>query len=156
MTPAILAARRAGVEHHVLEYVHDPRSPSYGLEAVEALGLPAASVFKTLVVALDGGRLAVAMVPVEHQVDLKAVAAAFGAKRAEMADPAAAERATGYVLGGISPLGQKKRLPAAIDASVLALERVHVSAGRRGLEIALAPADLLRLTGARAAAIARA
>lgn len=155
MTPAILAARRAGVAHRVLEYAHDPRSASYGLEAVEALGLPAASLFKTLVVALDGSRLAVAMVPVDCQVDLKAVAAAFGAKRAEMADPAAAERATGYFVGGISPLGQKKRLPAAIDASASALETVHVSAGRRGLEIALAPDQLVRLTGALVAPIAR-
>jgi Cys-tRNA(Pro)/Cys-tRNA(Cys) deacylase len=113
-------------------------------------------VFKTLVVERDGGGLVVALVPVACTLDLKALAAAIGAKRVAMADPAAAERATGYVVGGISPLGQKKRLPMVIDESVLALATVHVSAGRRGLEIALAPADLARLCGATTAVIARA
>jgi Cys-tRNA(Pro)/Cys-tRNA(Cys) deacylase len=155
VTPAVTAVRRAKVEFELLAYEHDPKAPSYGLEAAEVLGLDAASVFKTLVAERDDGALVVAMVPVARTVDLKALAAAIGAKRVAMADPAVAERATGYVVGGISPLGQKKRLPMVIDASVLALERVHVSAGRRGLEIALAPADLIRLCEATTASIAR-
>ncbi|MHB0948342.1 MAG: Cys-tRNA(Pro) deacylase [Gemmatimonadaceae bacterium] len=156
-TPAIQAAERAGVAFEILEYAHDPSAPSYGLEAAERLGLDPAAVFKTLLASVDGlpAGLAVAIVPVTAQLDLKALAQAVGGKRAGMADPRVAERATGYVVGGISPLGQKRRLPTVIDESVLALERVHVSAGRRGLEIALAPADLVALTDARLAAIAR-
>ncbi len=118
------------------------------------LRLDPASVFKTLVTERDDGKLVVAMVPVARTVDLKALAAALGAKRVALADVATAERATGYVVGGISPLGQKRPLPIVVDESVLALETVHVSAGRRGLEIALAPADLIRLTAAQVAAIA--
>lgn len=155
MTPAIAALRRANIHHDVLEYAHDPRAASYGLEAAEALGVPPATVFKTLVAAADDGRLVVACVPVDRQLDLKSLAAAVGAKRCEMAELAAAERATGYVAGGISPLGQKRRLPMVVDASVLALAKVHVSAGRRGLEIRVAPADLLRAAGATTAPIAR-
>lgn len=151
-----MAAKRAGIAFRLLEYAHDPGAASYGLEAAEALGLDPASVFKTLLAERDGGALVVALVPVACSLDLKALAAAIGAKRVAMADPAAAERATGYVVGGISPLGQKKRLPMVADESVLGLDTVHVSAGRRGLEIALAPADLLRLCGATTAAIARA
>jgi Cys-tRNA(Pro)/Cys-tRNA(Cys) deacylase len=150
-----MAAKRARVAFRLLEYAHDPGAASYGLEAAEALGLDPASVFKTLLVERDGGGLVVGLVPVACTLDLKALAAAIGAKRVAMADPAAAERATGYVVGGISPLGQRKRLPMVIDDSLLALDTVHVSAGRRGLEIALAPADLVRLCDATTAPIAR-
>lgn len=150
-----MVVRRGKVEFELLSYEHDPSAASYGLEAAEVLGLDPDSVFKTLVAERDDGGLVVALVPVAQTVDLKALAAAIGAKRVAMADPAAAERATGYVVGGISPLGQKKRLPVVIDRSVLALARVHVSAGRRGLEIALAPPDLIRLCDATTAAIAR-
>ena len=155
MTPAVMAAQRARVRFALREYEHDPKAPSYGLEAAQALGLDPGCVFKTLVAEGDGRQLAVALVPVACTLDLKALAAAIGAKRVAMADPAAAERATGYVVGGISPLGQKKRLPMVIDDSVLALDTVYVSAGRRGLEIALAPADLIRLCDAATAPIAR-
>ena len=147
-TLAILAAEKAGIQFSVLEYPHDPDAPSYGLEAAEALGVEPASVFKTLVATIDGNRLVVAIIPVSARLNLKALAAAAQGKRAEMADPAAAERATGYVLGGISPLGQRRRLPAYLDRGALDHATIHVSAGRRGLEIALAPADLTRLTAA--------
>ena len=130
------------------EYAHDPRAESYGLEAVEKLGLDPARVFKTLVADVDGA-LTVCVVPVERRLDLGALG-----KRARMADRAVAERATGYVLGGISPLGQRRPLPTVVDASASAWETIHVSAGRRGLELELAPDDLVRLTGARIAAIA--
>lgn len=159
MTPAVVAAERAGIGHRVLSYAHDPAAPAYGPEAAAALGVDPRAVLKTLVVALEGagrgGALAVALVPVDRQLDLRAAAAALGAKRAALADAARAERATGYVVGGISPLGQRRRLPAVVDAGALAWSEVFVSAGRRGLELALAPADLVRLTGAATAAIAR-
>jgi Cys-tRNA(Pro)/Cys-tRNA(Cys) deacylase len=159
MTPALVAVARARVPHRVLTYAHDPSAPAYGPEAASALGLDPRQVFKTLVVSLEGaprvGELAVAVVPVSRQLDLKAAADALGAKRAVMADVAAAERATGYVVGGISPLGQKKRLRTVVDASALEWPELFVSAGRRGLELALAPADLLRLTGGTTANIAR-
>ncbi|MCE8032912.1 MAG: Cys-tRNA(Pro) deacylase [Halomonas sp.] len=155
MTPAVKALERDGAAFELLSYEHDPRSPAYGEEAVRALGLAPQSVFKTLVARLGDGRLAVGIVPVTGQLDLKALAKAAGARRASMAEAAEAERATGYVLGGISPLGQKKRLPTFLDASVEGLERIHVSGGRRGLEIALAPADLIRLCQARLACLAR-
>lgn len=155
MTPAIAALRRAGVRHQILEYPHDPRASGYGAEAAAALGAPPAAVFKTLVAETDDGRLVVGCVPVDRQLDLKALAAALGARRCEMAEVAAAERATGYVAGGISPLGQKRRLPIVVDASLLGLAEVHVSGGRRGLEIRLAPADLLRVAAATTAPIAR-
>ncbi len=148
-TPAIAAATRAGVAFTVHEYRHDPRAESYGLEAVEKLGLEAARVFKTLLADVDGA-LTVAVVPVEAQLDLRALG-----KRAQMAEAAAAERATGYVAGGISPLGQRRTLPTVVDVSALDHETIHVSAGRRGLELELAPADLVELTGARVAPIAR-
>ena len=154
MTPAVEAARKAGVEHEVIEYDHDPSHESFGLEAIEVLGLLGEQVFKTLVAEVDG-KLAVGIVPVVAQLDLKAFAAAVGGRKAAMAAADAAQRATGYVLGGISPLGQKRRLPSVIDASAESLERMYVSAGRRGLEIALAPSDLARLAGARFAPIAR-
>ncbi|PAU75874.1 Cys-tRNA(Pro) deacylase [Halomonas salipaludis] len=155
MTPAIKALKRAKVSHQVLDYPHDPRAPAYGLEAVEALGLAPQSVFKTLLAQLDDGRLVVAMVPVDAQLDLKALARTAGARKAAMAEPSDAERATGYVLGGISPLGQKKRLATFIDASIEGRDPVHVSGGRRGLEIALASADLIALTDAKLAPLAR-
>lgn len=147
-TPAIATVRRERVEHRVHEYEHDPRAESYGLEAAERLGVDPARVFKTLVVSVDG-RLTVAVVPVSAQLDLRALG-----KRVALADERDAERATGYVTGGISPLGQRKRLPAIVDESASSFETVFVSAGRRGLELELAPADLVRLTGARTARIA--
>ncbi|HEY8597713.1 MAG TPA: Cys-tRNA(Pro) deacylase [Thermomicrobiales bacterium] len=153
-TPAILAAERAGIAFRVLEYTHDPGAESYGLEAAEALGLDPATVFKTLIANVDAARLVVAIVPVSARLNLKNLAAAAGGKRAEMAHGAAAERATGYVLGGISPLGGRRPLPTVIDSSALDHPIIHVSAGRRGLELALAPADLRRLTNGTAAPIA--
>ena len=151
----MVAAQRAKVPFELREYRHDPGGQAYGVEAADALGLDAASVFKTLVAERDDGKLVVALVPVSCTLDLKALAAAVGAKRVAMAEPAAAERATGYVVGGISPLGQKKRLPMVVDDSVLALDTVWVSAGRRGLELGLAPRNLLRLCDAAPAPIAR-
>ena len=156
MTPAVEVAREAGVAFEILEYTHDPGAEGYGVEAAEALHLDPALVFKTLVAKLDGRALAVGIVPVGARLDLKALAATLGARKAEMAPPAEAERATGYVVGGISPLGQKRRLATALDASALLHETIYVSAGRRGTEIALAPGDLVRLTGAQVAEIARA
>lgn len=153
-TPAVRAARQAGVVHRVHEYDHDPAHPSFGEEAAEALGVEPGRVLKTLVAAVDGS-LVVAVVPVDRQLDLKALAAAVGGKRAEMAPPADAERATGYVVGGISPLGPRKRLLTVVDASADAFETVFVSAGRRGLELELASADLVALTTATTAPIAR-
>ena len=153
-TPATVALTRAGVAFTTHPYDHDPAAASYGLEAAEALGLDPAQVFKTLFVEVDG-RLVVGIVPVSRQLDLKAVAAAVGGKKAAMADPGDAERATGYVVGGISPLGQKRRHPTVLDESALTHETVYVSGGRRGLDIGLAPADLVRLTDATTAAIAR-
>ncbi|MCV7415982.1 aminoacyl-tRNA deacylase [Mycolicibacterium litorale] len=149
-TPAIAALLSAGVDHEVLQYRHDPRAGSYGEEAVEELadtGMEATQVFKTLVIAIPRG-LAVAVLPVPARLSLKAAAAALGVPKAAMAERAAAERSTGYVLGGISPLGQRKRLPTVVDASALQWDRVLCSAGKRGLEIAVAPQDLVRLTDA--------
>jgi len=154
VTPAINAAKKAGIAYRIHEYEHDPGAASYGLEAAEKLGIPAERVFKTLVAEVDG-RLAVAIVPVAASLNLKALAAALGAKRAEMAEMAHAERSTGYVAGGISPLGQKKRLPTVLDESATSFDTIHVSAGRRGLEIELSPHDLLAITGGKLAAIAR-
>jgi Cys-tRNA(Pro)/Cys-tRNA(Cys) deacylase len=153
-TPATLAASRAGVEFSTHHYEHDPSAASYGSEAAEALGIDPGRVFKTLVAEVDGA-MTVAIVPVSASLDLKALASAAGGKRAAMADPKAVERSTGYVLGGVSPLGQRRRLPTVVDASASAHATVCVSAGRRGLEIELAPADLIALTGAATAAIAR-
>jgi Cys-tRNA(Pro)/Cys-tRNA(Cys) deacylase len=147
-TPAITAAEQAGIDFLVHPYDHDPETASYGLEASERLGLDPARVFKTLIVDVDG-QLAVALVPVELQLDLRA----FG-KRTAMAGRAKAERATGYVVGGISPLGQRRPLPTTLDESALDHSTIYVSAGRRGLELELAPRDLVRLTGARVRAIA--
>jgi Cys-tRNA(Pro)/Cys-tRNA(Cys) deacylase len=144
---------RQGVGHTVHEYAHDPRSTAYGTEAASALDIDPARCFKTLVAEVDG-TLAVAVVPVTGSLDLKALATALRGKRAAMADPSVAERTTGYVRGGISPLGQRKRLPTVLDSSAAQLPTVFVSAGRRGLEVELAPADLIRLTNATVAPIA--
>jgi Cys-tRNA(Pro)/Cys-tRNA(Cys) deacylase len=150
-TPAIAALVTAGLPHEVLRYHHDPRNESFGDEAVTELaanvGAAADQIFKTLVIAVPSG-LAVAVLPVPNRLSLKAAAAALGVPRAEMADRAAAERSTGYVLGGISPLGQRRPLPTVVDASALRWDRVMCSAGKRGLEVALAPGDLVRLTNA--------
>ena len=153
MTPAVTALERLGVSYRVLEYEHDPRAEAFGAEAAEALDLDPHAVFKTLVARLDD-ELAVALVPVTTTLDLKALARAGGSKRATMADPADAERATGYVVGGISPLGQKKRLRSFVDDSVTILDDCFVSGGRRGLELALAPDDLVRAMSAVVAPIA--
>lgn len=152
-TTATLALERAKIPFTLHEYAHDPRHESYGLEASEALGVPPERVFKTLVAAVDGS-LAVGVVPVHRQLDLKALAAATGGKRAALAEVTAAERATGFVAGGIAPVGQRRRLPVVVDESALALETMFCSAGRRGLEIEIAPADLIRAAGANVAAIA--
>lgn len=151
-TPAVTALERAGVTHTLHHYDHDPASPSYGLEAADALGVDPGRVFKTLV-ATSGDRLVVGVVPVVTTLDLKLLARAVGAKRAQLADPADAERATGYVLGGISPLGQKRRLTTVIDDSATYWPTIYCSGGRRGFEIELHPADLVRLTGATVAPI---
>ncbi|APE21037.1 MULTISPECIES: Cys-tRNA(Pro) deacylase [Streptomyces] len=154
-TPATVALTEAGTAFTVHAYEHDPASPSYGEEAAEALGVSPGRVFKTLVADVDG-ELTVAVVPVAGQLDLKALASAVGGKRAAMADPAAAERTTGYVRGGISPLGQRKRLRTVLDASASEHATICVSAGRRGLEVELSPADLAALTSAVVAPIGRA
>lgn len=153
-TPATLALDRAGVRYTVHAYEHDPAASSYGLEAADALGLDPACVLKTLLADVDG-TLVVAVVPVAGQLDLKALAAAAGGKRATMAGPAAAERATGYVVGGISPVGQKRQHLTVVDESALAHPVVYVSAGRRGVDLGVAPADLVRLLDARTATIGR-
>lgn len=154
MTPAVVALDRAGLVCTLHSYEHDPASPSFGEEASEALGVEAARVFKTLV-ATTGSDLIVGVVPVNSNLDLKALAKAVGAKRADMADPTAAERATGYVVGGISPIGQRKRLRTVIDSSIEEWPTVFCSGGRRGLEIEIAPADLALATSGRCASIAR-
>ncbi|QIK83923.1 Cys-tRNA(Pro) deacylase [Sanguibacter sp. HDW7] len=154
-TPALVALERAGIPHTVHAYVHDPTTDlGYGLEAAAAIGVPPEQVFKTLLAVADG-TLVVGVVPVDGRLDLKALARAVGAKKADMADPAAAERATGYVVGGISPLGQKQRLRAVVDASALDHATIYVSAGRRGLDVGLAPTDLVTLMGATTAALSR-
>ena len=155
MTPAVKQLEKAGVDFTLAEYDHDPRSPAYGEEAARVLGLSPDEVFKTLLARLDDDRLAVAIVPVSHQLDLKALARAAGARKARMAEAQEAERATGYVVGGISPLGQKRHLATFLDASAEGLAAIYISGGRRGLEIRLAPADLLRLTNGRLATLSR-
>jgi Cys-tRNA(Pro)/Cys-tRNA(Cys) deacylase len=152
-TAATILLEREKIPFTLHEYEHDPRRESYGLEASEALGVPPEKVFKTLVAAVDGAR-AGGVVPVHRQLDLKALAAAVGGKKAVMAEVSAAERATGFVAGGISPVGQRRRLPVVVDESALGLRTMFCSAGRRGLEIEIAPADLIKAAGATAAAIA--
>ena len=147
-TPALVALERADVAYSVHEYLHDPAASSYGLEAAEKLGVEPARMFKTLVVDIDG-RPHVAIVPVERELDMRSLG-----KRAAMAKVVEAERITGYVTGGISPLGQRRRLPTLVDESALAFETIFVSGGRRGLEIELAPSDLVALTSAEVKAIA--
>ncbi len=147
-TPALALLERESIAHSVHEYEHDPQTSSYGLEAAEKLGMEAARVFKTLIADVDG-TLTVAVVPVEAHLDLRSLG-----KRASMADPKLAERTTGYVAGGISPLGQRRSLPTLVDESALAFDTIFVSGGRRGLEIELAPTDLVALTAAETRAIA--
>jgi Cys-tRNA(Pro)/Cys-tRNA(Cys) deacylase len=153
-TPATVALSAAGIAHTVHAYPHDPRAASYGLEAAEALGLDPGRVCKTLMASVDG-KLTVAIVPVEGQLDLKALARAVGGSRAVMADAAVAERATGYVVGGISPIGQRRAHPTVLDERALGWPTVFVSAGRRGLDLEIAPADLVRITDAITARIGR-
>ena len=154
-TPAIAALVQAGVPHEVVKFDHDPRERSFGLEAVHALaagGIAAERIYKTLVIAVPDG-LAVAVLPASARLSLKAAAAALGVARAAMADRAAAERATGYVVGAVSPFGQRKPLPTVVDSGALAFEHVYCSAGRRGWDVGVSPQDLIRLTGATTADI---
>lgn len=153
-TPATIALAKAGVPHTLHPYDHDPAAASYGEEAAAAIGVPAGRVFKTLLADVDG-RLVVAVVPVSGSLDLKALAEAVGGKRAGMADATTAERTTGYVVGGISPLGQRKSLPTVIDSSALDHPTIYVSGGRRGLDVELAASDLVSLTKAKMAPIGR-
>lgn len=157
-TPGIAALVKAGVPHQVLTFDHDPRQQSFGAEAVSALtaaaGIEPGQIYKTLVIAVPNG-LAVAVVPATARLALKAAAAALGIAKASMAEAAVAERATGYVVGAVSPFGQRRRLPTVVDSSALRWERVFCSAGRRGWEVAVAPQDLIRLTAAVTADISR-
>src|SRR4051812_34195142 len=154
-TPATVALDRAGVAYSRHPYEHDPSAAGYGLEAAAALGVEPSRVFKTLLVD-TGTTLAVGVVPVVGQLDLKAVASALGVKSVTMADPAAAERSTGYVVGGISPVGQKRALPTVLDETAYAFETVYVSGGRRGFDVGLSPADLEAVTHGVRARIGRA
>jgi len=153
-TPATKALVAAGIPFTTHSYDHDPAAGAYGLEAAAALGLDPALVFKTLLVD-SGGSLAVAIIPVNQHLDLKAVATELGAKKVTMAEVALAERTTGYIRGGISPIGQKRALPTLLDESASGRERIYVSGGRRGFDVGLAPSDLVRITRARMARIAR-
>ncbi|MDT4892387.1 MAG: Cys-tRNA(Pro)/Cys-tRNA(Cys) deacylase [Pseudonocardiales bacterium] len=152
-TPATALLTRSKIDFTLHPYEHDPRADAFGDEAAAALGVPPDRIFKTLIASIDG-RLTCAVVPVAGRLDLKALAAVVGGKRGELADPAAAARATGYVVGGISPLGQRTRLPVVVDSSAEEFETVFVSAGRRGLQLQLAPADLVRAANATTAPIA--
>lgn len=151
-TPATALLTRLGVEFTLHPYDHDPRSQAFGEEAAAALGVDPEQIFKTLIASVDGA-LACGVVPVASRLDLKAFAAAVGGKRGEMADPAAAARSSGYVVGGISPIGQRTALPTVVDETAQLFDTVFVSAGKRGLQVQLRPDDLLRVTGARYAAI---
>lgn len=153
MTPGIDVARKNKIPHEIHAYSHDESSESYGLEAAEKIGVSQERVFKTLVVCIDGNELGVGVVPVSSMLSMKLIAKAVGAKKAGMADKADVERSTGYVLGGVSPLGQKKRLRTIIDSSARNYATVYVSAGRRGLEIELSPEDLAQLTSGAFAGI---
>ncbi|HKS14452.1 MAG TPA: Cys-tRNA(Pro) deacylase [Pseudomonas sp.] len=155
MTPALDLLKKVRAEHRVHSYEHDPKVASYGLEAAEKLGLDPLRVYKTLLASSEKGELLVAVVPVVGTLDLKALAQAAGVKKCEMADPAVAQRATGYLVGGISPLGQKKRLRTFIDQSAHTFETIHVSAGRRGLEVELAAEVLAANTQGKFASIGR-
>lgn len=153
-TPATIALTKAGVGFTTHTYDHDPSAASFGLEAADALGLPVEQVFKTLLADIDGN-LVVGIVPVHLKLDLKALATSIGGKKAVMADPAVAQRSTGYVVGGISPIGQKRALPTVIDASAELYDVVYVSGGRRGFDVGVAPKDLARITGGQFFQIAR-
>ncbi|SDS59860.1 Cys-tRNA(Pro)/Cys-tRNA(Cys) deacylase [Halopseudomonas xinjiangensis] len=155
MTPATKQLDQAKVSYRLHRYEHDPKAESYGTEAADKLGLDAAQVFKTLLAASETGELLVAIVPVNGKLNLKNLASAAGVKKAAMADPAAAQRSTGYLVGGISPLGQKKRLRTYLDESAGIFETIFVSGGRRGLEIELAPTDLAKQTQGKLADIGR-
>lgn len=155
MTPAINLLKKHNIRHQIHQYHHDPACRAYGEEAAAALGVEAERLLKTLIVTLDHRELAMGLVPVAHQLDLKSLSAVFSSKRCAMAEPGDAQRATGYLTGGISPLGQKKRLRSAVARSALDHETVLVSAGRRGLQLELAPGDLVRLLSARVAEICR-
>ena len=157
MTPAVNVAKKSGIPYTLHEYEHKADAVSFGEEVATALGISQDEVYKTLVVVIDkkSGQMAVGIVPVSKQLDFKALAKAAGVKRAFMAPIEDAERTTGYVVGGTSPLGQKTKLPTFIDESMLALKTVYVSAGKRGLQIELAPQDLIDLTNARTALITR-
>lgn len=155
MTPAINEAKKQKIPFKIHQYSHNPRHSCYGEEAAESLNIDAARVFKTLVLQLDNGTLTVGIVPVSGHLNLKQLAKAAGGKKAAMADATLVERSTGYVLGGVSPLGQKKRLATIIDSSANSHDTIFVSAGRRGLEIELSPEDLCRLTSATFAPIAK-
>jgi Cys-tRNA(Pro)/Cys-tRNA(Cys) deacylase len=158
-TPATLALDRAGLAYRIAEYGHDPRATSYGLQAALALGVDVARVHKTLIVAVDVGgpkpELCVGLVPVDAQLDLKAIAMALGAKRADMASVADAERSSGYVVGGVSPIGQRKALRTVVDEEAVLFDTIYVSGGRRGLDIELAPNDLLNAVDGMYARIAK-
>jgi len=154
MTPAVDTAKKAGIQYTLHEYSHDSQASSYGEEAANLLNISPNQVFKTLLIAAtDSNQLAVAIVPVSNQLNLKSAAKALGFKKASMANPAEAEKTTGYILGGISPLGQKKRLPFVLDESAESFATIYVSAGKRGLEIELAPSDLIKLCNAKTADI---
>ena len=155
-TPAVLALMRAKLDYRLHEYDFDGTPGQIGMQAAAAMGVEPGRVFKTLMVVLDEAELLVAIVPVDHELDLKALAKAAGGKRVAMADVAAAERATGYVKGGISPFGQKRRHRTFLDTAALGQPSIIVNGGKRGLQIELAAADLLLATGGNAAAIARA
>ena len=155
MTPAIAIARKAKIEFSIHEYDHDPDVRAFGREAAEKLGVPEDQLFKTLVVSFGARDLAVAVVPVSGQLDLKAIAKALGVKKTAMADKKLVERTTGYLTGGVSPLGQKKKLPTILDISARSFTAIYVSAGRRGLQICLSPDDLASLTRARFEPVAK-
>ena len=156
MTPAINGLKKSRIKHQIHVYEHDPSNSAYGIEAAEKMGVAQQQVFKTLVVMLDNQKLAVAVLPVCAQLSMKLMAKACSVKKASMADSAEVERSTGYVLGGVSPLGQKKRLKTVIDSSAQTFTSIYVSAGRRGLEIELAPIDLLKMSQGLYAEIAQA
>jgi Cys-tRNA(Pro)/Cys-tRNA(Cys) deacylase len=153
ITQAVRALEKAGVAFELLEYDYDPGADEIGMHAAQALGRPPSTVFKTLIVALDAGELVCAIIPSDARLNPKAIASAAGARKAELADPKKAERATGYVVGGISPLGQRKRLRTYLDASAADLHEIVVNGGRRGLQIVLAPKDLIAETSARVLAL---
>ena len=156
MTPAIVLLEKKAISHTVHSYAHDPRAPSYGLEAAEKLNLPVEQVFKTLLTSSETGELLVAVLPVHTQLNLKALATAAKVKKIEMADPQRAQRSSGYLLGGISPLAQKKALRTFVDRSAAEQTTIYVSAGRRGLEVELSADDLLTLTQGQFAQISSA